>query len=38
MNLKMNWCDEFEESFEIDVDSLVGCSLAVGGTVKAEQA
>jgi hypothetical protein len=38
MNLRRNWCDEFEESFEVDVDSLVGCLLAAGGMVKAEQA
>lgn len=38
MNLRRNWCDEFEESFEIDVDSLVGCLLAVGDMVRAEQA
>lgn len=38
MSLRRNWCDEFEGSFEIDVDSLVGCLLAVGGMVRAEQA
>lgn len=36
MNLRRNWCDEFEVSFEIDVDSLVGCLLAVGDLVRAE--
>lgn len=38
MNQKMNWCDEFEVSFEIDADSLVGCLLAVGDIVRAEPA
>jgi hypothetical protein len=37
MSLRRNWYDGFEESFEIDVDSLVGYLLAVGDVVRADR-